>query len=220
MLTRQQQIVKRTFDVVLSAVGLVVCVLPIALAVLIARMETRRSGIFRQTRVGQRGRLFSVYKIRTMHDLAGITTHVTRKHDPRITRSGQLLRLTRIDELPQLFNVLKGDMSLVGPRPDVQEVAWRLKQEAPLVLTVRPGITGPASLKYREEEEILEMCADPEWVNEAILFPDKMRINTAYVQNYCWQLDLKFLWQTISGTGERASINDISKQIANRRRAA
>ena len=205
MLTRRQQIAKRTFDVVLSAIGLVVCALPIAFAMLIARLETRRSGIFRQTRVGQSGQLFAVYKIRTMRDLAGVTTHVTRQDDPRITRWGRLFRLTKIDELPQLFNVLKGDMSLVGPRPDVPEVAWRLAQDAPLVLTVRPGITGPASLKYRDEEEILEWCIDPEWYSEAVLFPDKMRINAAYVREYRWHHDLKYLWQTISGTGERAS---------------
>ena len=101
-----------------------------------------------------------------------------------------------------------------------QKFAHRLEKEAPLVLTVRPGITGPASLKYRNEEEILESCADPEWVNSTILFPDKMQINTEYARSYCLQSDLMYIWQTISGTGERAKLGDISSQITWRQKAA
>ncbi len=215
-----QRTIKRVVDIAGSLTGLLLLGWVIALAAVLARIETKKSGIYRQQRIGLHGKLITVYKIRTMQELPGVMTHVTRKNDPRITRFGHFFRQIKIDELPQLVNVLKGDMSLVGPRPDVPEIAWRLLKEAPLVLTVRPGITGPASLKYRNEEEILESCADPEWVNEAILFPDKMRINTAYVRDYSWQHDLKYLWRTFAGTGERASAGDIIMQIANLDRVA
>ena len=220
LLTQRAKFWKRTFDLTAALVGLAICGLPLLAAVVIARLDTGQSGIFQQVRVGRGGRLFNVYKLRTMRNLPGVVTHITCEHDPRITRWGSFFRQTKLDELPQLVNVLRGEMSLVGPRPDVPEVARRLAAEAPLVLTVRPGITGPASLKYRREEAILAAFADPEWVNTTVVFPDKMRINTAYVRDYHWQADLKYLWQTLSDSGPRAALADVSKLIAQQKRAA
>ncbi len=217
---RFQKRIKRIIDVAGAILGLVLLGWMIGLAALIARIDTKKSGFYLQKRIGLNGKQFSIIKIRTMRDMPGMTTHVTRQNDPRITRWGHFFRRAKVDELAQLINVLKGDMSLVGPRPDVPEIARRLETEAPLVLTVRPGITGPASLKYRNEEEILETCADPEWVNASILFPDKMRINAEYARSYRWQSDLWYIWQTVTGTGERAQLGDISTQIAQRQKAA
>lgn len=220
MLSRRQRASKRTFDVCVALVGLLLFGWLIVLAVLLARLDTGESGIFCQTRVGRFGRRFSILKIRTMRSRPDIATSVTTTHDPRITWLGSLLRKTKIDELPQLVNVLKGDMSFVGPRPDVPEIADRLCREAPLVLTMRPGITGPASLKYRNEEQLLGLHSDSEWVNTTVIFPDKMRINTAYVENYRVLSDFKYIWQTITGKGDIASATEIVHRIADERQAA
>lgn len=220
MLNHRQQFIKRTIDLGLAIAGLVLTGWIIALAALIARIETGKSGIYRQVRVGQHGRLFSILKIRTMREVFGVKTSVTTLSDPRITRWGRLMRKTKIDELPQLFNVLKGDMSFVGPRPDVPEIAGRLRREAPLVLSVRPGITGPATLLYRNEEELLDSQADFEWFNWAVVFPDKMRINSAYVENYQLRDDFKYLWQTFFGAGKIATSESLDIESGPRNQAA
>lgn len=219
-MTKRQQLVKRTFDVGLATVGLVAVGWLIGLAALIARWDTGKSGIFRQVRVGHNGKPFEIFKVRTMRDVSGLDTNVTTLRDPRITRLGRLFRQTKIDELPQLLNILRGEMSFVGPRPDVPEIAQRVRREAPLVLAVRPGITGPASLKYRNEEQLLQTHADPEWANWHIVFPDKMRINTSYVEQYRFAKDLKYLWQTIFGTYAAASIQEITQEPFHDRQAA
>lgn len=220
MLSRRQQFVKRTIDLGLAIAGLALTGWLIALAALIARIETGKSGIFRQKRVGRHGRLFSIYKIRTMREVFGVETSVTTLSDPRITHWGRLLRKTKIDELPQLFNVLKGDMSFVGPRPDVPDIAERLRREAPLVLSVRPGITGPASLVYRNEEELLNFQEDFERFNWAVVFPDKMRINTAYVENYRMRDDFRYLWQTLVGSGEVVAPDSLDNKSGPGKQAA
>jgi lipopolysaccharide/colanic/teichoic acid biosynthesis glycosyltransferase len=141
--------------------------------------------------------MFTLIKIRTMRDMPDIATTVTRTDDPRITRLGQLLRKTKIDELPQLWNVLIGDMSLVGPRPDVPGFADTLEGEQRLLLSVRPGITGPATLKYRNEEDLLTGTPDPIAYNQTVIWPDKVRINLAYVRSWTFGQDLKYLWLTL-----------------------
>ena len=126
-------------------------------------------------------------------------TTITASGDPRITRVGGLLRKSKLDELPQLFNILLGHMSFVGPRPDVPGYADRLEGEDRVILTVRPGITGPATLKYRNEEDLLASCDDPEKYNDQVIYPDKVRINRMYVLEYSFSKDVGYLLQTLIG---------------------
>lgn len=190
---------KRLFDICGAACGLLIAWPVILLAVLVARIDTKASGLFRQMRVGRDGRLFCLLKIRTMRDIAGVTTTVTTREDCRITRIGSFFRRSKIDELPQLWNVLRGDMSFVGPRPDVPQQMAELSEEDRIILSIRPGITGPASLKYREEEQLLASQADPERYNSEVIFPDKVRINRFYIEEYRFSRDLWYLWLTVSG---------------------
>jgi lipopolysaccharide/colanic/teichoic acid biosynthesis glycosyltransferase len=190
---------KRSLDLLVAIVGLVAFGWLILLGWLAATIDTGLNGFFTQTRVGRYGKPFKVIKLRTMKVSKTVTTTVTTKKDPRITRLGALLRKTKIDELPQLINVLLGQMSLVGPRPDVPGFADKLEGPDRIVLTIRPGITGPASLKYRNEEEILAAQADPERYNREVIFVDKVRINREYIENYSILKDFKYIWQTAFG---------------------
>ena len=147
------------------------------------------------------GRRFRVIKIRTMRVMTDVApTTVTKRGDARITILGAWLRRFKIDELPQLLNVLVGDMSLVGPRPDVPGFADTLTGSDRIVLSVRPGITGPATLKYRNEEEILANQSDPEDYNRRVLWPDKVTINKKYVVDYCFVGDIGYILKTLMGT--------------------
>jgi lipopolysaccharide/colanic/teichoic acid biosynthesis glycosyltransferase len=202
--TRFDGLVKRALDLVVATVGLTLLAPLIVVAAVCAQWCTGGSGIFRQSRIGRNGRIFSIYKIRTMRNLHGVTTTVTTDHDARITRVGRVLRRWKIDELPQLLNVVRGEMSLVGPRPDVPEYLDRIRREAPLVLTVRPGITGPASLKYRQEEQLLARERDPQDYNDRVIFADKLRINEAYVRDYRLLRDVYYLWRTVAPSGRAA----------------
>ncbi len=188
---------KRLFDILLSFLGLGISGPIIILAYFLASLDTRRSGFFFQLRVGLYGRQFKVIKIRTMKEVAHVSTSVTTDRDPRITRLGRFFRKTKIDELPQLVNVLLGDMSFVGPRPDVPGFADRLKGDDRLILSVRPGITSPATLKFRNEEEILASQQDPEQYNRDVLFPEKTVLNREYVENYSFCGDIRLIFATI-----------------------
>ena len=141
--------------------------------------------------------MFRVINIRTMRVGTGLDTTVTTGHDPRITPLGRFFRRAKIDELPQLINVLLGQMSFVGPRPDVPGYADALEGEDRVILTVRPGITGPATLKYRDEETLLAGVDDPERYNRDVIFPDKVRINREYVQQWSLRKDLGYIWRTV-----------------------
>lgn len=198
-LTPRQAMAKRVFDIVLGFVMLSALWWLIGLAFIVACLDTRSNGIFLQKRVGMNGRLFSVMKIKTMRPMAGVATTVTTSADPRITVIGRFFRKLKIDELPQLFNVLKGDMSFVGPRPDVPGFADSLQGDDRLVLSIRPGITGPATLKYRHEEDILARQADPEAYNREVIFPDKVRINLEYIHHWNLLSDLRYIWLTFAG---------------------
>lgn len=198
-LTLPQRVLKRGFDLVVSAFGLAAIGWLIALAALLARRDTGMSGLFAQRRMGRWGRPFTVYKIRTMRPVEGMRTNVTTGRDPRITPLGRFWRRSKIDELPQLINVFLGQMSFVGPRPDVPEVYGGLAGEDRVVLTVRPGITGPATLKYRREEELLETQEDPERYNAEVIFPDKVKINREYVENWSFLRDFGYILQTVLG---------------------
>lgn len=189
---------KRTFDIVFSIVGLVLTGWIIVIAFILASIDTGCSGFFTQERVGRNGKIFKVIKIRTMRVIPSIDTVVTTRNDPRITTLGRFFRKTKIDELPQLINVLLGQMSFVGPRPDVPGFADTLdKEDRDIILSVRPGITGPATIKYRNEEELLAKVEDPERYNREVIFPDKVRINKEYVLNYSFWKDIGYILLTI-----------------------
>lgn len=189
---------KRAFDVSFSLLGLVVFGWLILLGWLASAIDTRKNGFFLQTRIGLRGRPFKVIKLRTMRDLPGVSTSVTTSQDPRITMVGKILRKSKIDELPQLINVLLGTMSFVGPRPDVPGFADQLDADDRVILEVRPGITGPATLKYRVEEQILANQKDPEKYNREIIYPDKVSINKEYIRNYNFLKDLYYIFKTLT----------------------
>lgn len=154
--------------------------------------------IFKQRRVGKDAKLFTMYKFRTM-----MVTHsgssVSVAGESRITPFGAILRKYKLDELPELWNVLIGDMSFVGPRPDVPGYADKLRGEDRLILKLRPGITGPASLKYRNEEEILALVEDPIIYNDEVIYPDKVRINLEYYKHHTFIGDLRYIFETIFG---------------------
>lgn len=192
-----QRLAKRSFDLALAVPGLVLAAPLIAVAALLARRDTGASGIFRQQRIGRHGAPFTVYKIRTMRAVEG--TSVTTADDSRITPLGARLRRWKIDELPQLWNVVRGDMSFVGPRPDVAGYADKLEGEDRVVLELRPGITGPATLKYRDEERLLQAADDPERHNREVIWPDKVAINRHYLENYSLMQDITLIWRTVTG---------------------
>lgn len=189
--------IKMVFDRTTALVGiLILWPLMLAVCVLIAIRMPGGPVLFRQKRVGQGGRLFTMVKFRTMTtDYGGSTVSVAG--DARITPLGATLRRWKLDELPELWNVLKGDMSFVGPRPDVPGYADRLEGEARRVLELKPGITGPATLKYRNEEELLALQPDPEAYNDNVIFPDKVRINLEYLRTRSLLGDICIIFQTI-----------------------
>lgn len=200
MLTRTELIEKRVFDFCLALTGIIFTLPIIIIAWLAATLETRSNGFFTQIRIGKEGKPFKVIKIKTMRPLAGLQTTVTTSQDRRITQSGALFRKTKIDELPQLWNVLTGTMSLVGPRPDVPGFADRLEGEDREILQTPPGITGPASIKYKNEEEILAAQEDPERYSREVIWPDKVRINRAYLKNWSLAQDIACIKKTIVGS--------------------
>jgi len=192
-------IIKAIFDFVLSLVGILVFGWVIFLAWLVASIETKSNGFFMQKRVGKDGKLFNIIKIKTMKKVDGINSTITASGDIRITKSGRFFRKTKIDELPQFFNILKGDMSFVGPRPDVQGYADKLMGEDRIILSVRPGITGEASIKYKNEEEILAKQQDPKKYNDEVIWRDKIKINKEYVKNRSLMKDINYLVKTVIG---------------------
>ncbi len=196
-MTHSQEFFKRGFDIVFSFIGLVLFS-PIMLAgYAIACISAGKNGFFKQQRVGRGGKIFNVIKLRTMRDIQGINTTATTKSDPRITKGGAFLRKCKLDELPQLWNVLTGQMSFVGPRPDVPGFADKLTGKDRIILTLRPGITGPATIKYKNEEELLAAADNPDKYNLEILWPDKVKINREYVENYSFFKDIYYIFKTI-----------------------
>lgn len=195
-MAKKEILQKRIFDFFLSLIGLGLSWPIILLAWLIASIETKSNGFFLQKRVGKDGKLFNIIKIKTMYVSKNNYSTVTTKNDARITKSGKIFRKFKIDELPQLINILKGDMSFVGPRPDVPGYADKLEGEDRIILSVRPGITGPATLKYKNEEEILASVEDPVKYNDEIIWPDKVRINKEYIRNWSLKKDIYYIWKT------------------------
>lgn len=190
---------KFLFDRLMSLIGLLV-LWPVLLIVAILIKVKMPGGpiIFKQKRVGRNGKLFTMYKFRSMTVGHGGSS-VSVAGESRITPLGAKLRRYKLDELPELWNVLIGDMSFVGPRPDVPGYADQLKGEDRDVLRLRPGITGPASLKYRDEEELLANQSDPQKFNDEVIFPDKVRINLYYLNHYSFIKDIQMIICTVLG---------------------
>lgn len=199
MLSKQNLLLKRSFDILFSLFGLIATWWLIIIAYLVAAFETKSNGFFIQKRVGKDGELFNIYKIKTMKKIQHIATTVTTSNDARITKSGAIFRKLKIDELPQLINILLGEMSFVGPRPDVVGYADKLVGNDRIILTICPGITSPATLKYRDEEELLAKQKDPKCYNDEVIWPDKVKINKEYVSNWSFKKDLLYIWQTLQG---------------------
>jgi len=191
--------IKRAFDIVFSIVGILLTGWIMVIAIIIASIETRSFGLFMQKRVGREGKLFNVFKVKTMKPVKGIESTITTANDMRITKSGKFFRDTKIDELPQLFNVLFGSMSFVGPRPDVEGYADKLEGEERAILSIRPGITGPASLKYRNEEELLAQQANPKEYNDKVIWVDKVAINMNYIKEWSFFKDIDYILKTVRG---------------------
>ena len=196
-LTAFQVFQKRGMDLLLATFGLLGTWWLILLAWLAASIDTRSNGFFIQKRVGLNGKIFKVVKIKTMCPLATFDTTVTCRGDPRITPLGAFFRRTKIDELPQLWNVLLGDMSFVGPRPDVPGFADALQDDERVMLSIRPGVTGPATLKYRNEEALLEAQDDPEAYNRQVIWPDKVKINLNYIHSWSLGRDIQYIVKTV-----------------------
>lgn len=191
--------VKWVFDRVMALVGLVVLSPLLAVvAILIAIKMPGGPVLFRQKRVGQYGELFTMVKFRSMTVAHGGSS-ISVAGESRITPLGAKLRKYKLDELPELWNVLIGDMSFVGPRPDVPGYADKLVGEDREILQLKPGITGPASLKYRNEEEILASVEDPIRYNDEVIFPDKVRINREYMEEWSFWGDIRIIFKTVLG---------------------
>jgi len=188
---------KNLFDRFMSFVGLLFFwPILLVITILIKIKMPNGSIIFKQKRVGKDGHLFTMYKFRTMTISHGGSS-ISVKGESRITSLGATLRKYKLDELPELWNVFKGDMSFVGPRPDVPGYADKLQGEERVILKFKPGITGLASLKYRNEEEILALQNDPQKYNDEVIFPDKVNINLAYMKNWNLWLDIRIILCTI-----------------------
>ena len=199
---------KFVFDRLVSFLGLIILLPVLVIVAILVKVKMPGGPVFfSQKRVGRNGRLFTMHKFRTMTmDHGGSSVSVAG--ESRITPLGAKLRKYKLDELPELWNVLIGDMSFVGPRPDVPGYADALVGEDREVLQLRPGITGPASLKYRNEEDLLARVAsdgidgynDPVKYNDEVIYPDKVRLNRYYLNHYSFWMDIKMIFATVLGT--------------------
>lgn len=191
---------KRLFDIVCSFLGLVFLSWLFVIVALWVGLSSKGGVFYRQRRVGRFGKDFTLWKFRSMRvnsDTKGLLTVGGR--DSRITSAGVFIRKYKLDELPQLFNVLKGDMSFVGPRPEVRKYVDLYTEEQMRVLSVRPGITSPASIKYRNENDILAREDDPEKYYIDVIMQDKLAIELDYIDHQSMITDIKLIFQTIFG---------------------
>lgn len=177
--------IKRLFDLISSVLTLLLMSIIFFFCLMIASIDTKSFGLFVQDRIGQQGKTFKIFKIKSLND-------ETRK----LTWFGHFLRNSKLDELPQLFNILLGQMSFVGPRPDIPGYADLLVGEHRLLLTIKPGLTGLASLKYRDEEALLLKQSNPKQYNDTVIWPDKVRINNWYAKHHTFFMDLTILFYT------------------------
>lgn len=189
---------KRLFDIISSGIGLL-CLAPVFVVMAIwIKLDSRGPVFYRQTRVGRYGRDFRIFKFRSMRVGSDKGRQITvGERDPRITRSGYFIRHYKIDELPQLINVFLGDMSIVGPRPEVRKYVDLYSEEQRKVFQVRPGITDLASIKYRNENELLSQVDDPDTYYIDVIMPDKLTINLEYIRHQSFMGDIKIIFNTL-----------------------
>ena len=198
---------KWLFDKLASLFGLLFLSPVLLVVAILIKVKMPGPVLFCQKRVGQYGKLFTVYKFRSMTVKAEASvasrdsdaTSIASTEQNRITPLGEKLRRYKLDELPELWNVLKGDMSFVGPRPDVPGYADQLQGEERDILKLKPGITGPASLKYRNEEELLASVDNPAQYNDEVIFPDKVKLNLYYLKHYSCIKDIQMIICTVLG---------------------
>ena len=189
---------KRIFDLIFSIIGLIIFGWIIIILGVICSIDTRKSGFFFQKRIGLKGKSFQIIKLRTMTSRYEINYHITTKNDPRVTKLGRFLRKYKLDEFPQLFNILKGEMSFVGPRPDLESFVFLIPlKEREIILSVKPGITSLATLKFRDEESILSKEKNPIDYNNEILIPEKTKLNIEYIKKQSIMNDISIIFKTI-----------------------
>lgn len=194
---RRQRVIKRLFDFSAAFSGLLVLSPVMAAVWVLVRVTSPGPALFVQTRVGRQGRLFRCIKFRTMRPGAEKVGTVTTAEDSRVTPVGRILRRYKLDEIPQLWNVLVGHMSFVGPRPDVPGYADRWQGDDRQVLELVPGITGPATLLFRDEERLLALARDPKAFNDAVIYPEKVRINREYLEHASFWRDIGYILATV-----------------------
>lgn len=189
---------KRIFDLIFSFLGLIVCFPIFIVVAILIKLDSEGSVFFKQERVGKDFKSFKIFKFRTMKNNAdGSRPKITVANDSRITGTGRFLRKYKIDELPQLFNVLKGDMSFVGPRPEVKEYVQLYESDYKKLLSIRPGITDPASITYSNEESVLSLSENWEEEYKKRVLPKKIAISLNYVENHNIVTDLKLILETV-----------------------
>ena len=189
--------IKRLFDLIFAIFGLIL-LLPFFLAIsILIKIDSKGSVFFIQDRVGQDAFLFKIIKFRTMITSEEIKSTISIKGDVRVTKFGEILRRYKIDELPELINIVRGEMSFVGPRPDVPGYADKLNGDARNILKLKPGITSLASLKYSNEELLLSQQKNPIDYNNNIIYPDKVKMNLNYYKNHNLWIDIKIIFATI-----------------------
>jgi lipopolysaccharide/colanic/teichoic acid biosynthesis glycosyltransferase len=192
---------KRSIDIVFSAAGLLLLLPLVPVIALFIKIDSRGPVFFMQERIGRDFKKFTIYKFRTMKvDARKKGALITKGGDSRVTKAGAVLRKYKIDELPQLLNVLKGDMSLVGPRPEMAEYVQMYKSEYSKLLSVRPGITDPASLKYSNEEAVLGKAVSAEDAYVRRILPEKIRLSAKYVDERTVWTDIKLIFMTLART--------------------
>jgi lipopolysaccharide/colanic/teichoic acid biosynthesis glycosyltransferase len=187
---------KRAFDIFFATVALILIAPLFVLIAALIKLDSRGPVLFKQERMGKGFRPFLIYKFRTMHEIPYKTSSLTVGADPRITRVGKFLRAAKIDELPQLLNILKGDMSVVGPRPEVRCYVDMFRDDYAQILRVRPGLTDLASLKYSDEASILGQSENPENEYVTRLLPDKIGLAKEYIHRSSFLFDIRLIFQT------------------------
>jgi len=188
---------KRIFDILFSIIGLVFFLPCFLLVSILIKADSKGPVFYLQERVGYNGLLFKIIKFRSMITDQNHNSTITIANDNRITTIGKIIRKLKIDELPELLNILIGNMSFVGPRPDMPGYADLLEGEDRLILKLKPGITSLASLKYINEEEILASVEDPTLYNKEVIFPDKVKLNLNYYYNHNIWIDIKVIFATV-----------------------
>lgn len=188
-MTNTQKIIKRGFDIVFSITALLFFGVIIILLIITSRIVFKEKGLFTQERIGFKGEPFAIYKIKSI-----ATAGKNLKHNSRYSN---FIRRYKLDELPQFYNVLIGDMSIVGPRPDIKGFADNLNGDDLIILEVRPGITGPASIYFKNEEDLLSNQKNPEEYNLSVIWPKKIEINKIYISEYSFFKDLYYIFKTL-----------------------